>query len=73
MSACTSSSGVPSPRCRPARERAKPIAELAKDLRISESCLRNWLAQAEADETGSETRLSPAQRPPHPHPHRLRR
>jgi transposase len=36
-----------------ARERAKPIAEIAKDLRISESCLRNWLAQAEVDEQGS--------------------
>ena len=45
-----------------ARERAKPIAELAKDLRISESCLRNWLAQAEADEAGSETRLSSAEK-----------
>jgi transposase len=44
------------------RERAKPIAELAKDLRISESCLRNWLAQAEADEAGSETRLSSAEK-----------
>jgi transposase len=27
-----------------ARQRAKPIAEIAKDLRISESCLRNWMA-----------------------------
>jgi transposase len=45
-----------------ARERAKPIAELAKDLRISESCLRNWLAQAQADEAGSETRLSSAEK-----------
>lgn len=44
------------------RERPKPIAELAKDLRISESCLRNWLAQAEADEAGSETRLSSAEK-----------
>ena len=33
-----------------ARERSKPLAELAKDLRISESCLRNWMAQADADE-----------------------
>lgn len=33
-----------------ARQRSKPIAELAKDLGISESCLRNWLAQAEVDE-----------------------
>ena len=43
-----------------ARERTKPIAELAKDLRISESCLRNWLAQADIDESGSETRLTSA-------------
>ncbi|MBV9161505.1 MAG: transposase [Pseudonocardiales bacterium] len=41
-----------------ARERAKPIAEVAKELRISESCLRKWLAQADADERGSETRLT---------------
>jgi transposase-like protein len=45
-----------------ARERAKPIAELAKDLRISESCLRSWVAQAEADDAGSETRLSSAEK-----------
>ena len=41
-----------------AREGAKPMALLAKELRISESCLRNWLAQADADESGSQTRLS---------------
>ena len=41
-----------------ARERAKPIAEIAKDLRISESCLRNWLAQADVDENGSATQLT---------------
>ena len=41
-----------------ARERAKPIAEIAKDLRISESCLRNWLAQADVDENGSATELT---------------
>jgi len=45
-----------------ARERTKPVAELAKDLRISESCLRNWVAQAEADEAGGETRLSSAEK-----------
>lgn len=45
-----------------ARERAKPIAELAKDLRISESCLRNWLAQADINESGSETRLTSAEK-----------
>jgi transposase len=37
-----------------------PAPELAKDLRISESCLRNWLAQADIDESGSETRLTSA-------------
>ena len=41
-----------------ARQRTKLIAEVAKDLRISESCLRNWLAQADADERGSQTRLT---------------
>ena len=41
-----------------ARERAKPIAEIAKDLRISESCLRNWLTQADVDEHGSATELT---------------
>jgi len=41
-----------------ARERTKPVAELAKDLRISESCLRNWMAQAEVDENGSVTQLT---------------
>lgn len=28
-----------------ARERAKPIAQIAKDLGVSESCLRRWLEQ----------------------------
>ena len=41
-----------------ARERAKPIADIAKDLRISESCLRNWLTQADVDENGSATELT---------------
>ena len=45
-----------------ARQRSKPIAELAKDLGISESCLRNWLAQADVDENGSQTRLSSAEK-----------
>jgi transposase-like protein len=44
-----------------ARQRAKPISEVAKDLRISESCLRNWVAQADADERGSQTRLTSAE------------
>ena len=33
-----------------ARLREKPIAAIAKDLGISESCLRNWMSQSEVDE-----------------------
>ena len=33
-----------------ARLKDRPIAEVAKSLGISESCLRNWLAQSDADE-----------------------
>ena len=33
-----------------ARLGEQPVAAIAKDLRISESCLRNWIAQADADE-----------------------
>lgn len=32
-----------------AHERAKPLAEIAHDLGIAESCLRNWVKQAEID------------------------
>jgi len=35
-----------------ARTGDKPVGVLAKDLGISESCLRNWLAQADADDAG---------------------
>ena len=45
-----------------ARQRTKPMVEVAKDLRISESCLRNWVAQAEADERGSQTQLTSAEK-----------
>ena len=41
-----------------ARQKTKPVAELAKELRISESCLRNWMAQADVDEQGSATLLT---------------
>ncbi|GAA2898192.1 transposase [Pseudonocardia halophobica] len=42
-----------------ARAKVKTIAEIAKELSISESCLRHWLAQADADESGSSpSRLS---------------
>ena len=33
-----------------ARLREKPIAQIAVDLGISESCLSNWLQQADVDE-----------------------
>ena len=41
-----------------ARQKAKPVAELAKELQISESCLRNWMAQADVDHNGSATQLT---------------
>jgi transposase-like protein len=44
-----------------ARERAKPIASLAHDLGISESCLRNWVAKADIDE-GRKEGVSSAER-----------
>jgi transposase len=33
-----------------ARKGEAPIAEVAKDFGISESCLRNWLAKADAED-----------------------
>jgi len=33
-----------------ARLREKPIKDLARDLGISESCLRNWMHRADIDE-----------------------
>jgi transposase len=44
-----------------ARERVKPIAELAKDLGISDSCLRNWMAHADI-ENGTREGLTKAER-----------
>ena len=41
-----------------ARVGDKRVAEVARDLGISESCLRNWMVQANADENGSDTRLT---------------
>lgn len=32
-----------------ARMRDEPIAEIAEDLGISDSCLRNWMTQADVD------------------------
>jgi transposase-like protein len=33
-----------------AREKTASVAQIAKDLGISESCLRNWMARADVDE-----------------------
>lgn len=41
-----------------ARAGDKPVAVLAKELQISESCLRNWMAQADADDNGGGDRLT---------------
>ena len=43
-----------------ARVSERSIAVVAKQLSISESCLRNWVAQADADERGSDLRLTSA-------------
>ena len=37
-----------------ARLREKPIADIARDLGISESCLRNWMSQADINEGRKE-------------------
>ena len=44
-----------------ARLSEKPIAQIAVDLGISESCLRNWLHQADVDE-GTKQGLSSDER-----------
>ena len=41
--------------------RKHPVAQVARDLKISESCLRNWLT-AEEVETGERPGLSKAER-----------
>jgi transposase len=33
-----------------ARENGKPVSESARDIGVSETCLRNWLNQADIDE-----------------------
>ena len=44
-----------------AREGAAPVGKIASDLGISESCLRNWMTQADADENGGP-RLTSAEK-----------
>lgn len=45
-----------------ARLRDKPVAEIAQDLGISESCLRNWMRQADLDEGRRADGLTTAER-----------
>jgi transposase len=45
-----------------ARQGEQSIGVLARQLQISESCLRNWMAQADADENGSAARLTTAEK-----------
>lgn len=45
-----------------ARQGDQSIAVVAMQLQISQSCLRNWLAQANADENGSDSQLTTAEK-----------
>jgi transposase len=45
-----------------ARQGDKRLAEVAQDLGISESCLRNWMRQADVDANGSTTQLASAEK-----------
>jgi transposase len=36
-----------------ARQGTTPVSKIAKDLGISDSCLRNWIHQADADADGN--------------------
>jgi transposase len=45
-----------------ARQGGKPVAKIATGLGISESCLRNWMAQADADDNGSPVKLTSAEK-----------
>jgi transposase len=45
-----------------ARQGTAPVARTAKDLGISESCLRNWMAQADADDGGGGLKPTSAEK-----------
>ena len=63
MDACTTPAGVPpsSGRAGPA-SREQPVAQIAKDLGISESCLRRWMAQDDVDERPQGRACRPSER-----------
>lgn len=45
-----------------ARLRERPVPQIAEDLGISDSCLRNWMKQADLDENRRGDGLSTAER-----------
>ncbi len=45
-----------------ARQGERPIAEIAKELGIAESCLRNWLKQDQVDRRERDDGLSSKER-----------
>lgn len=45
-----------------ARTGDKSIAQLARELHIAESCLRNWITQANADESPNSARPTTAEK-----------
>lgn len=45
-----------------ARMSEKPVSEIAQDLGISDSCLRNWMRQADLDEGRRSDGLTTAER-----------
>ncbi len=45
-----------------ARMREKPVSQIAADLGISESCLRNWMNQADLDEGRRDGGLTSSER-----------
>jgi transposase len=45
-----------------ARQGERPIAEIAKELGIAESCLRNWLKQDQLDRRERDDGLSSSER-----------
>lgn len=53
---------VPSACRRLVRLDDEPVPALTKDPGISESCLHNVMAQADADDNGSTTRLTSAEK-----------
>lgn len=45
-----------------ARSKEKPVSQIASDLGISESCLRNWMAQTDRDSGRRSDGVSNAER-----------